>query len=136
MFRSKLEIEVKPGLSSLDALDHTDHTGVLDHVASGVTALVRSAACFTFPLTGAASHKSNNIIQLQRKRRDLARLLRLSDATLSVSLLVLLLRPPAFSVVLSGSNSISVAWTPMAYVGRLIRGRDVIDRLGFRKHVS
>jgi hypothetical protein len=68
-----------------------------------------SQHAFRSPSQGQPRTKSNNIIQLQRKR-DLARLQRLSDATLSRVPAGATFRPPAFSVVLSGSNSISVAW--------------------------
>ena len=82
MFVSKVEQTVQSSLPELDALAHADDTDVLDHLASSLTALVHRAAFSSFPITGAAPYKSNNILQLQHQRRDVARLLHIAEKTL------------------------------------------------------
>src|SRR5680860_117633 len=57
----------------------------LDAVASSVTTLVRRSAFACFPITGAASHKSRDMLQLERQRSAITRLLRLSSDMLLAS---------------------------------------------------
>jgi hypothetical protein len=82
-FVAKVEEAVHLKLAELDSLARADSTDALDHLATSLTALVRRAAFSSFPITGAASYKSNNILELQNQRRDLTRLLQISEATLS-----------------------------------------------------
>ena len=50
----------------------------LDGLASRLTGLVRRAAFATLPITGSAAFRSADMLQLQRQRRSLTQLLRLS----------------------------------------------------------
>jgi hypothetical protein len=55
----------------------------LDAVASDLTAVLHRSAFDCFPITGSAPYKSRDMLQLERQRRALTRLLRLSSAMLT-----------------------------------------------------
>src|SRR5680860_511866 len=67
----------------METLSNADAS--LHAVASSVTMLVRRSAFACFPITGAASHKSRDMLQLERQRSTITRLLRLSSDMLLAS---------------------------------------------------
>jgi len=81
-FSKKIEQQLEQHQRSLsDAIAHSDSDS-LSSAASHLTALVLRCAHATLPLTGSKLFESRCILQLQRQRRDLTRLLRVSSSLL------------------------------------------------------
>ena len=55
----------------------------LDCIASSITTLTRDCAFITLPITGASSHCSDTSLMLQRQRRDVIRLLRITERVIA-----------------------------------------------------
>ena len=69
-----------------DLLACDDHpAATLDAAASSLTAIVHRSAFACFPITGSASYQSRDMLQLERQRSAITRLLRLSSDLITSS---------------------------------------------------
>ena len=79
-FVLRLQKDLLLELDELRVASCSDQPSKLDWLASRLTTQVRRSAFASLPITGAAAYKSSDMLQLQRRRRDLTRLLHVSSA--------------------------------------------------------
>ena len=80
LFVSDLNRHVINRSHLLDSLLHSPDVATLSDAASLLTSLTRDAAYIHLPTTGATPLRTRSALQLQKQRRDLTRLLRISIA--------------------------------------------------------
>ena len=78
VFQMDLERRTKPRHHELQTLAQTQTADSLSSLAAELTKLARHSAFRTLPITGAAPGKNKTILQLERQRRDLIRLERIT----------------------------------------------------------
>ena len=81
-FADLVEEQLQQSHDELDLLAASDSAASLSQVATSLSALARHAAAQTLPVTGAAPYSSRCVLQLQRQREALSRLLRISTSIL------------------------------------------------------
>ena len=79
-FAALLERRLQRNHRQLEELATSDDAAALGLLASRLTSLARTAAFASFPITGAAPYRSNDMLQLQHQRRALSSLLRLASS--------------------------------------------------------
>ena len=82
-FTTHLDQRLHRHTDELLHLAHSDDPHLLSDCASLLTSLTRHSAFACLPLTGAAPYRSASILTLQHQRRDLTRLMHVTDTLLS-----------------------------------------------------
>ena len=78
-FAALLHRRLQRNHRQLGELASSADAAALSLLASRLTSLARNAAFASFPITGAAPYRSNDVLQLQHQRRALSSLLRLAS---------------------------------------------------------
>lgn len=85
-FIERLQHRLLPGQQALQQLATSGDPHSLNRLATSLTKLTRHAAFASLPITGSASYKSSDMLQLQKQRHALSILIRISSSLLALQL--------------------------------------------------